>query len=196
MESEVKDVWYTDYSGVLACVTSVALFSRCWPIADFFASKLNALFRPGKTEDEEISKLEEELNEERRQLGLLSPTAQFAAYFKKERRVNKLNMQYKALVSRYQKVTFATTMALKMLFISVCYLTAFALMFFSRHVQVGRINYTYLWPFNFLLQIPNINSLNDDDSQECPVSLFAVLLLCNFIWRNAANAETSQWNRT
>ncbi|VDM49215.1 unnamed protein product [Toxocara canis] len=56
-------------------------------------------------------------------------------------------------------------MALKMLFISVCYLTAFALMFFSRHVQVGRINYTYLWPFNFLLQIPNINSLNDDDSQ-------------------------------
>ncbi|VDM51305.1 unnamed protein product [Toxocara canis] len=97
MESEVKDVWYTDYSGVLACVTSVALFSRCWPIADFFASKLNALFRRGKTEDEEISKLEEELNEERRQLGLLSPTAQFAAYFKKERRVNKLNMQYKAL---------------------------------------------------------------------------------------------------
>uniref|UniRef100_A0A0M3IRG8 PHM7_cyt domain-containing protein n=1 Tax=Ascaris lumbricoides TaxID=6252 RepID=A0A0M3IRG8_ASCLU len=188
MDSVTKVAWYNDYCGVSACLTAVVLFSYCWPIANFFSSKFGALLHRGTVDEDEIDRIEAELREERRQLGLLSPTAQFAAYFKKDRYVNRLESQYKALVSKRQKATFATSIALKVLFISVCYVAAIALMFYSRHVQVGTIDCTYFWPFSFLLRTPNIGTL-EGDSEECPVTLFAILILCNFVWRNAASAD-------
>lgn len=48
-------------------------------------------------EDDEIEKVKKELQEGRQQLGSLSSTDQFAAYFKAERLVNRLNDQYQQL---------------------------------------------------------------------------------------------------
>lgn len=40
MDSVTKVAWYNDYCGVSACLTAVVLFSYCWPIANFFSSKV------------------------------------------------------------------------------------------------------------------------------------------------------------
>uniref|UniRef100_A0A915BE19 Tryptophan-rich basic protein n=2 Tax=Parascaris univalens TaxID=6257 RepID=A0A915BE19_PARUN len=195
MESGTKIAWYNDYCGVSACCIAVVLFSYCYPIANFLSSKFGALLRRRTADEDEIDRIEAELREERRQLALLSPTAQFAAYFKKDRHVNRLESEYKVLVSKRQKATFATSIALKVLFISMCYVIAVALMFYSRHVEVGTIDSTYFWPFSFLLRTPNIGTL-EGDSEECPVTLFAVLILCMFVWRNAAGLDEDKSKNT
>ncbi|EJW73210.1 hypothetical protein WUBG_15883, partial [Wuchereria bancrofti] len=90
-------------------------------------------------------------------MGALSPTAQFAAYFRKERVLNQLSAELSALImerERNSDITSTLSFVVSGIFVQ---LIAVLLMFYSRNVVIGHINSTYFWPFNFLLYIPNFS---------------------------------------
>ncbi|KAM3716161.1 Protein GET1 [Dirofilaria immitis] len=153
-------------------------------------SKLKSLIPRGIHRNAMNSRIEilaSEIKQMKSDLDALSPTAQFAAYFKKERNLKQLLAELNALTIEREKNSGTTSMVLLIVSGIFIQLIAIALMFYSRHVIVGYINSAYFWPFNFLLYIPNFSApMNDSDTaEETPITLFAFLSLVMFVWRNA-----------
>ncbi|KAK6109384.1 CHD5-like family protein [Brugia pahangi] len=146
--------------------------------------------------DHRIETLALEVKQIKSEMGALSPTAQFAAYFRKERVLNQLSAELSALIMEREKNSgIASTLSLVVSGIFV-QLTAVLLMFYSRNVIIGYINSTYFWPFNFLLYIPNFSVpiSGNNITEGTPVTLFSFLSLVAFVWQNAfSRANSTKW---
>nr|CRZ26091.1 BMA-WRB-1 [Brugia malayi] len=146
--------------------------------------------------DHRIETLALEVKQIKSEMGALSPTAQFAAYFRKERVLNQLSAELSALIMEREKNSgIASTLSLVVSGIFV-QLTAVLLMFYSRNIIIGYINSTYFWPFNFLLYIPNFSvPINGNNITEgTPVTLFSFLSLVVFVWQNAfSRSNSAKW---
>ncbi|VDK85147.1 unnamed protein product [Onchocerca ochengi] len=181
--------WNVDGFGILACFLAIFLFSYWMILTRWLAAKLKLLL-PRRIHHNAVNSRIEVLALEIRQmksdLDALSPTAQFAAYFKKERNLKQLLAELNDLTMEREKNSgIASTLLLIVSGIFV-QLVAISLMFYSRNVIIGHINSSYFWPFNFLLYIPNFSApMNQNDSAEgTPVTLFAFLSLVTFVWQN------------
>uniref|UniRef100_A0A914HFD9 Nucleoside diphosphate kinase n=1 Tax=Globodera rostochiensis TaxID=31243 RepID=A0A914HFD9_GLORO len=119
-------------------------------IAKVIASKLDRR----REDDARFSELENEISETRQRMSVLSPTADFAQYFKLERRVNNLTDKCKIIISSRRTSQpnsrkLAIALRLTALFVSL------ALAFHSSDgTKLFIIDANYLYPFNFLLDFP------------------------------------------
>ncbi|EFO15819.1 hypothetical protein LOAG_12689 [Loa loa] len=194
--ADIINQWNADKFGILACFVAVFIFAYWITLARWFATKLKPLL-PRRTHhnavDSQIETLALEVRQMKSELDALSPTAQFAAYFKKERSLKQLLTELNALTMEREKNSGMTSTLLLVASGIFVQLIAVLLMFYSRRVIIGRINSSYFWPFNFLLYIPNFSaSTNVDDNVEgTPVTLFAFLSLVIFVWRNIYSRESS-----
>ncbi|VIO99246.1 Uncharacterized protein BM_BM6702 [Brugia malayi] len=185
--------------GVLACFVAVFTFAYWMILTQWLATKLKRLLprRIYRNEmDHRIETLALEVKQIKSEMGALSPTAQFAAYFRKERVLNQLSAELSALIMEREKNSgIASTLSLVVSGIFV-QLTAVLLMFYSRNIIIGYINSTYFWPFNFLLYIPNFSvPINGNNITEgTPVTLFSFLSLVVFVWQNAfSRSNSAKW---
>ncbi|KAK6109385.1 CHD5-like family protein [Brugia pahangi] len=185
--------------GVLACFVAVFTFAYWMILTQWLATKLKRLLprRIYRNEmDHRIETLALEVKQIKSEMGALSPTAQFAAYFRKERVLNQLSAELSALIMEREKNSgIASTLSLVVSGIFV-QLTAVLLMFYSRNVIIGYINSTYFWPFNFLLYIPNFSVpiSGNNITEGTPVTLFSFLSLVAFVWQNAfSRANSTKW---
>ncbi|VDK88779.1 unnamed protein product [Litomosoides sigmodontis] len=187
---DIVNQWNADRFGIVACFVAVFAFTHWMTLTRWLAAKLKSLLPQGTHQNAmnvRIDALALEVRQMKSELDALSPTAQFAAYFKKERSLKQGLAELNSLTMEREKNSgMASTL---LLFASgiVVQLIAVSLMLYSRNVIVGYINSTYFWPFNFLLYVPNFSvPVNgDNNAEETPVTLFAFLSLVTFVWQNA-----------
>uniref|UniRef100_A0AAF5PSI7 Tail-anchored protein insertion receptor WRB n=1 Tax=Wuchereria bancrofti TaxID=6293 RepID=A0AAF5PSI7_WUCBA len=188
-----------DKFGVLACFVAVFTFAYWMTLTRWLARKLKRLLPRGiyrNAADHRIETLNLEVKQIRSEMGALSPTAQFAAYFRKERVLNQLSAELSALImerERNSDITSTLSFVVSGIFVQ---LIAVLLMFYSRNVVIGHINSTYFWPFNFLLYIPNFSvpMSGNNITEGTPVTLFSFLSLVTFVWQNAfSRTSRTKW---
>ncbi|CAB3397517.1 unnamed protein product [Caenorhabditis bovis] len=126
--------------------------------------------------DPRIVELQKQINVLKRELNSISPTDQFAAYFKKDRELNKLRDQLAVLESSRSSPS-ATNLKIEgatRIVIQLCGL------FFLRYVSsivAFCMPDNIFWPFNFLLRFPALIGNDTCPPEFCEVSGFAVFFL-------------------
>uniref|UniRef100_A0A915PKB8 Tail-anchored protein insertion receptor WRB n=1 Tax=Setaria digitata TaxID=48799 RepID=A0A915PKB8_9BILA len=158
--------WYTEKMNVLACFFAVYIFAHWMVFTRWLARKIKEM---------------------KSELDMLSPTAHFAAYFKKERNLKQLLADLNALTVEREKESGILSTLLLVVSGIIIQFVAISLMIYSRNVIIGYINSSYFWPFNFLLYIPNISApiSGDDKIEGTPMTLFSFLSLVTFVWKTA-----------
>ncbi|VDD95514.1 unnamed protein product [Enterobius vermicularis] len=186
---EQSSLWDFSLLQVFTCCLASALFTNFIAVTNYISAKVSQFLHYKTPEDDEIEKVKKELQEGRQQLGSLSSTDQFAAYFKAERLVNRLNDQYQQLgvyrslsfelalfhllVLKRQKAAISSSLSVKLkCCVFIGFLCLISLLH-SRSVIIGYISPDYFWPFSFLLSAPNI--LTPSSKEGAPVSLFSIL---------------------
>ncbi|VDN05350.1 unnamed protein product [Thelazia callipaeda] len=176
-------------SAVLACFAALLIFTYWISLARWLSSKLKTFiyWKFRNEEDERIRVLALEVKQVKAELDHISPTAQFAAYFKKERYLKKLLEELNTLTFNRFKVSGILSTVLLIICGIIVQLTAILLMIYSRGVIIGYINANFFWPFNCLLYAPNFSPPYNANNnyRETPITLFAFLSLITFVWRNA-----------
>ncbi|KAL3986217.1 putative integral membrane protein [Acanthocheilonema viteae] len=188
--ADILSQWNKDKFGILACFVAIFAFAYWMTLTRWLAAKLKPLLSRRircDAVDSRIEVLALEVRQMKSELSALSPTAEFAAYFKKERIMKQRLAELNALIMEREKnsgITYTLLLIASGIFVQ---LIAVSLMFYSRTVIIGHINSTYFWPFNFLLYVPNFSAPvnGNDDVEGTPVTLFAFLSLVTFVWRNA-----------
>ncbi|CAG9538517.1 unnamed protein product [Cercopithifilaria johnstoni] len=186
--ADMVSQWNGDIFGILACFAAIFAFAYWMKLTRWLAAKLKPLLPLGSRRNAINSRAETlalEVRQMKSDLDALSPTAQFAAYFKKERSLKQRVAELNALTMECEKSSGISSTLLLIVSGILVQLIAVLLMFYSRNVIVGYINSTYFWPFNFLLYIPNFSAPMNGNAEGTPVTLFAFLSLVTFFWQNA-----------
>uniref|UniRef100_A0A0R3RV91 Guided entry of tail-anchored proteins factor 1 n=1 Tax=Elaeophora elaphi TaxID=1147741 RepID=A0A0R3RV91_9BILA len=188
--ADIVSQWNGDKFGILACFLAIFTFTYWLRLTRWLAAKLKPFLPRGNRHnavDSQIKALSVEVRQMKSDLDALSPTAQFAAYFKKQRSFKRRLSELNALTAEREKNSGISSTLLLIASGIFVKLIAISLMFYSRNVIIGHINSAYFWPFNFLLYIPNfsIPISGSSNAEGTPVTLFAFLSLVVFVWHNA-----------
>uniref|UniRef100_A0A0N5AJG1 Guided entry of tail-anchored proteins factor 1 n=1 Tax=Syphacia muris TaxID=451379 RepID=A0A0N5AJG1_9BILA len=167
---------------IFICVLGALLFTNIFSVFQYAFSKLAGLMRNRIANSKEAVDLTLELEKKKRELDLLSPTEQFAAYFKTERVYNRLKAEHSQLVSAHQKEHFTSLLIAKFMAFVVIVTMCAVMSIYSRDVCIGHVNSDYFWPLNSLLHLPNI-SCSYGSKKGTPVSLFSMFCLCSSVLR-------------
>ncbi|CAI4229765.1 unnamed protein product [Auanema sp. JU1783] len=122
-----------------------------------------------------VASLTNQVNELQTELNKISPTSEFAAYFKKERVLNKLKEELESEVNSTKSSD--NTLKVQVIVRTVLQAVGFVVLYSVSGYQAFCCPTDFFWPLNFLLRIPFASTAACDDCHydATPVSLFNVL---------------------
>ncbi|CAI5452118.1 unnamed protein product [Caenorhabditis angaria] len=159
---------------VVAVIISAYFAVDSARIISAVATFLKTIFK--EKEDPAITLLKNKIKNLKKELNDISPTNQFAAYFKKDRELNKLNDELEQLqatkrteTTKNLKIEGATRVVIQ--------LGALVLLRYVSGITAFCIPDNIFWPFNFLIRFPAIFGNDTCPGEFAEVSGFALAFL-------------------
>lgn len=138
---------------IVAAVANLVISIFPWFLCrnDFF--QIKSLTKP--KENPKITSLKLKIAETKRELNGISPTGEFAKYFKKERELNKLNDELTILEAQSSSET-ARSLKIDTVTRVILQFSSLALLRYVSGITAYCIPDTIFWPFNIIMRFPAI----------------------------------------
>ncbi|EGT55391.1 hypothetical protein CAEBREN_06016 [Caenorhabditis brenneri] len=164
------------------CSATFAIYSA--KIVAFISSVVKSLSKPKP--NPKVLAAKQKVGELKRELHGISPTGEFARYFKKDRELNKATDELTALEAENTSET-ARNLKIDTIVRVVMQVSALALLRYVSSITAYCIPDTIFWPFNLLVRFPAVFGNNSCPTEFAEVSGFALAFLMihliNLIWR-------------